>query len=268
MLLPPSLPLAHPACGCGSSARSRTRQHKPVTRAGLQFFTLTLARSCLRKQGCECLSPDGAKYFYTSLPQSLSLCITARKRYGRKIRAARRRREQVTPNLQLYFQASQLNYSANWAPRKTSTSSHQIWEHGTDELRSAAACVADVAALCRGSQLSWGSPCVSVFRVSWLFLGVPSPGSRPRCRGGVGVSPCWDSVSVAKNGSVQEDTAGHAPSPRHPQNVRVKVLAGLGVFSTAVICFVLKQVNPYGNALWCLCAPYCISHANTAAKPT
>lgn len=156
----------------------------------------------------------------------------------------------------------------NWAPRKTSTSSHQIWEHGTDELRSAAARVADVAALCRGSQLSWGSPCVSVFRVSWLFLGVPSPGSRPRCRGGVGVSPCWDSASVAKNGSMQEDTAGHAPSPGHPQNVRVKVLAGLGVFSAAVICFVLKQVNPYGNALWCLCAPYCISHANTAAKPT
>lgn len=52
------------------------------------------------------------------------------------------------------------------------------------------------------------------------------------------------------------------------QNMRVTVLAGLGVFSAAVICFVLKQVNPCGNALQCLCALYCISHENTAAKPT
>lgn len=167
------------ACGCSSSACSRTCLHKPVTRAGLQFFTLTLARGCVQKQSCECLSPDGAKYFYTSLPQSLSLCITARKRYGRKIRAARRRRGQVTPNLQLYFQASQLNYSANWALRKISTSYRQVTEHGTDELRSAAAIVTDIAAPCRSSQLSWGSPCVSVCRVSWLFWGSPAQAQDP-----------------------------------------------------------------------------------------
>lgn len=173
---PLSLPIAHTACGCSSGACSRTCLHKPVTRAGLQSFTLTLARGCLQKQSCECLSPDGAKYFYTSLPQSLSLCITARKRYGRKIRAARRRRGQVTPNLQLYFQASQLNYSANWALRKSSTSCSQVTEHGTDELCSAAAIAADVAALCRSSWLSWGSPCV--------FAGFPgcSGGPQPRLK--------------------------------------------------------------------------------------
>lgn len=52
------------------------------------------------------------------------------------------------------------------------------------------------------------------------------------------------------------------------QNVRVKVLAGLEVFSALVICFVLKQVNSYGNALQCLCALHCIQHESAAAKPT
>lgn len=73
MLLPLSLPLAHPACGCGSSARSRTRQHKPVTRAGLQFFTLTLARGCLRKQGCECLLMEPSIF----IPHFLRACLFA-----------------------------------------------------------------------------------------------------------------------------------------------------------------------------------------------
>lgn len=123
----PSQPIAHTASS-SSSPGSRTCQHKPATRAGLQFFTLTLVRGHLQKQSCECLSPDGAKCFHTSLPHSLSLCITARKKYSRKIRAARRRRGQVTPNLQLYFQASQFNYSANWALRKISTS-YQVTEH-------------------------------------------------------------------------------------------------------------------------------------------
>lgn len=52
------------------------------------------------------------------------------------------------------------------------------------------------------------------------------------------------------------------------QNMRLKILVELVVFTAAVICFVLKQVNPNGNAVWCLCALYCISHETTAAKPT
>lgn len=50
----------------------------------------------------------------------------------------------------------------------------------------------------------------------------------------------WVSVPVAKMGACRrtQPRAGY-------QTVRVKVLAGLGVLSAAVICFVLRQVDPY-----------------------
>lgn len=105
--------------------------------------------------------------------------------------------------------------------------------------------------------------CPGVLLVCFLaVVEVSSPGSGPSCCGGVIVSSCWDPVSIAKNGSAK-DTASHASS--WVQNMRVKALAGLGVFSAAVICFVLKQVNPHGSALRCLCALYCFtaSHVKT-----
>lgn len=225
-----------------------------MTRAGLQFFTLILARACLRKQGCECLSPDGAKYFHTSLPQSLSLCITARKRYGRKIRAASRRRGQVTPNLQLYFQASQLNYSANPAPRKISTGSHQVLEHSTDELHSAAALVADVAALCRGSQLPWGSPCVSVCRVFWLFWESPARAQDPIAVAVVAFFLAGTLCVCSQKWDMQEDTASHALS-------WVPKREGEGVGRTwGVLCSCHLLCPEAGESLWkCSPVPVCSS---------
>lgn len=189
-LTPPSLAITHTPCGCSSDACSRTCQHKPVTRAGLQFFTVTLARGHLWKQSCECLSPDGTKYFYTSLPQSLSLCITARRRYGRKIRAARRRREQVNPNLQLYFSGFSTQLFSKLGSEENK---HELPSGDRARHRRAPLCSCNChwcwSSLQKFPAVLWFSLCLCL--QSFLaVLGVSSPGSGPHCCGGVHVSPC------------------------------------------------------------------------------
>lgn len=76
------------------------------------------------------------------IPRFLRACLFAllpEKDSYRNIKIPRGKGGGITPNLQLYFQASQLNYPANWAQRKINTSRHQVSEGGMDELRHGAA---------------------------------------------------------------------------------------------------------------------------------
>lgn len=98
------------------------------------------------------------------IPHFLRACLFAllpEKDSYRNIKIARGKRGGITPNLQLYFQASQLNYLANWAQRKIDTGYQRAaWMSSTVELH---------GKLCSLAAVTLPPACSA----SWPWLGNP-----------------------------------------------------------------------------------------------